>query len=100
MNLICIKKEEFLLSSFVKFTEEEIYQAAHKSIKEFLEAHGEKVRSSGTEWLWDKHDSVKFRGHVWYRHSTNEGGTAIDFLCYFLICHFLMQCSLCSTVNL
>ena len=42
MNLICIKKEEFLLSSFVKFTEEEIYQAAHKSIKEFLEAHGEK----------------------------------------------------------
>lgn len=71
------------MSKFIKFTEEEIYQAAHRNIKEFLESRGEKVKSSGTEWMWEKHDSVKFRGHVWYRHSTNESGTAIDFVCTF-----------------
>lgn len=71
------------MSRFIKFTEEEIYQAAHKDIREFLLSQGEIVKSSGTEWMWAKHDSVKFRGHVWYRHSTNESGTAIDFLCTF-----------------
>lgn len=71
------------MSRFIKFTEEEIYRAAHRSIKEFLESHGEKVKPSGTEWMWAAHDSVKFREHIWYRHSTNEGGTAIDFLCHF-----------------
>lgn len=68
---------------FIPFTEEEIYTAAHKSIKDYLESIGEKVLHSGTEYMWERHNSVKFRGHVWYRHSTGDKGTAIDFLMYF-----------------
>ena len=67
----------------MKFTDDEIYRAAHTDIKDFLEKHGEKVKRSGTEWLWERHNSVKFRGHVWYRYSTGDKGTAIDFLQYF-----------------
>lgn len=68
------------MSKYVKFTDEEIYKAAHTDIKDFLERHGEKVKQSGTEWMWAKHDSVKIKGHVWYRFSSDDGGTAIDFL--------------------
>lgn len=71
------------MSNFVKFTDDEIYKAAHTNIKEWLESHGEKVKQSGTEWLWAAHDSVKIRGHVWYQWSTDDSGTAIDFLCNF-----------------
>lgn len=71
------------MSSFVNFTDEEIYLAAHADIKSFLEGRGEIVSPSGTEWKWDRHDSLKFRGHVWYQHSTGEKGTAIDLLCQF-----------------
>lgn len=68
------------MSRFIHFTEDEIYRAAHVSIKDILESRGEKVLHSGTEYMWEQHDSVKFRDHVWYRHSTEDGGTAIDFL--------------------
>lgn len=68
------------MSKFISFTNDEIYRAAHVSIKDILESRGEKVLDSGTEYMWEEHDSVKFRDHVWYRHSTEEGGTAIDFL--------------------
>lgn len=73
------------ISKYVKFSEQEIYDAAHKSIKDFLESQGETVLKSGTEYKWARHDSVKFRGHVFYRHSNGgeESGTAIDFLCTF-----------------
>lgn len=68
---------------FIPFTEEELYQAAHKDIKQYLESVGEKVLHSGTEYMWATHDSVKFRGHVWYQHSTGAKGTAVDFLMEF-----------------
>lgn len=71
------------MSKFIPFTEEEIYQAAHKDIKDYLESIGEKVLRSGTEYKWARHDSLKFRGHVWYQHSTGEKGTAIDLLMVF-----------------
>lgn len=68
---------------FIPFTEEELYRAAHTDIKQYLESIGENVLRSGTEYMWAKHDSVKFRGHVWYQHSTGNKGTAVDFLMYF-----------------
>lgn len=71
------------MSRFIPFTEEELYQAAHSNIKQYLESIGEKVLHSGTEYMWEAHDSVKFRGHVWYQHSTGAKGTAVDFLMEF-----------------
>lgn len=71
------------MSRFIPFTEEELYQAAHKDIKQYLESIGEKVLHSGTEYMWERHDSVKIRGHVWYQHSTGAKGTAINFLMEF-----------------
>jgi len=71
------------MSSYVPFTQEEIDTAAHTDIKSILEARGEKVIKSGSEWAWAAHDSVKFRGHVFYRHSTGDKGTAVDFMCLF-----------------
>lgn len=76
------------MSKYIKFTQEEIDCAAHASIKDYLESMGEVVKPSGSEWLWERHDSVKIRGHVWKQHSTGDGGTAIDFLCHFYDMHF------------
>lgn len=72
------------MSKYIHFTEEERYQAKHASIKNYLESIGEKVLKSGSEYMWEKHDSVKFRGHVFYRHSNPEQkGDAIQFLMEF-----------------
>lgn len=43
------------MSKFIPFTDEELYQAHHKDIKEYLESIGEKVLHSGTEYMWEKH---------------------------------------------
>ncbi|WP_457945424.1 DUF3991 domain-containing protein [Caproiciproducens sp. LBM24188] len=76
------------MSKYVEFTQEEIDRAAHTDIKSFLEAKGEKVLRSGSEWMWAANPSVKIRGHVFCEHATGEGGTAIDFLCTFYNCRF------------
>ncbi|MGN1139327.1 MAG: DUF3991 domain-containing protein [Ruminococcus sp.] len=71
------------MAKFIHFTKEELYQAKHSSIKNYLESIGEKVLKSGSEYMWEKHDSVKFREHVFYRHSTGEKGDAVEFLMLF-----------------
>lgn len=71
------------MSRYVEFSEEEISRAAHTEIKSILESKGEKVLRSGSEWMWEANQSVKFRGHVFYDHATGDKGTAIDFLCTF-----------------
>lgn len=71
------------MSKFIPFTEEELYRAAHSDIKTILENFGEAVEKSGSEYLWKKHDSVKFRGHIFYQHSTGNKGTAVNFLMEF-----------------
>lgn len=76
------------MPKFKHFTPEELYQAKHASIKDFLEGIGEKVLKSGTEYMWEKHDSVKIRGHVFYRHSTGQKGDAIEFLTEFFDFNF------------
>jgi hypothetical protein len=76
------------MSSYVNFTQEEIDRAAHTDIKSFLEAKGEKLEPSGSEWMWAANHSVKIRGHVFCDHSNDDKGTAIDFLCTFYNCRF------------
>lgn len=72
------------MCKYIHFTAEERYQAKHASIKNYLESIGEKVLKSGSEYMWEQHDSVKFRGHVFYRHSNPEQkGDAVQFLMEF-----------------
>ena len=71
------------MSRYVNFTQEQLDRAAHTDIKSFLEAKGEKVLKSGSEWMWEANRSVKIRGHVFYDHATGDTGTAINFLCDF-----------------
>lgn len=76
------------MSQYIPFTQEEIYRAAHTEIKSILEAKGEKAIKSGSEWMWGANRSVKFRGHVFYDHSTGDKGTAIDFMCLYFDMRF------------
>lgn len=71
------------MSRFIPFTEEELYTANHRNIKEVLEGLGQSVAKSGTEYLWIEHNSLKFRGHVWYQHSTGDKGTTVTLLINF-----------------
>lgn len=71
------------MAKYIPFTDDELYRAHHYDIKTYLESIGETVLKSGTEYMWEKHDSVKIRGHVWYRHSTGDKGTAVNFLTNF-----------------
>ena len=67
---------------FIPFTDEEIYTAAHKSIKEYLESIGEKVLHSVLNICGNATTALIQRSRV-YRHSTGDKGTVIDFLMYF-----------------
>lgn len=71
------------MSKYVHFSQEQLDRAAHTDIKSFLEAKGENVEKSGSEWMWAANHSVKIRGNVFYDHSTGDTGTAINFLCEF-----------------
>lgn len=71
------------MSKYIPFTKEELWEAHHKDIKEYLESIGETVLKSGTEYMWERHTSLKFRGHVWYQHSTGEKGTIVNLLTTF-----------------
>lgn len=71
------------MAKFIPFTNDELYKAHHYDIKSYLESIGETVLRSGNEYMWAKHDSVKIKGHVWYRFSTQESGTAVTFLTTF-----------------
>lgn len=70
------------MSKYIPFTPDELYRAHHADIKSVLESLGEKVRPSGTQYEWVRHDSVKIRGFVWYRFNPMDrnSGTAVTFL--------------------
>lgn len=85
------------MSKYIPFTKEELWQAHHKDIKEYLESIGEKVLKSGTEYMWERHNSLKFRGHVWYQHSTGDKGTIVDLLTTFF--NFTFQEAVITLLN-
>jgi hypothetical protein len=77
------------MSHYVNFTKEQLYKAAHTDIKSWLEAKGEKVLKSGSEWMWEANQSVKIRGYIFYDHNNPEDkGTAINFLCTYYNTNF------------
>jgi len=65
---------------YIEFTEEQKQRANSVDLIDFLTRRGEKLTRSGHEWRWERHNSVTVSGSRWFRHRTEEGGHAIDFL--------------------
>lgn len=66
-----------------RFTDEQIIRANNIDIADMLQKHGEKIKKSGKDYRWERHDSVLVRGNKWFRHSRQEGGGPIQFIQYF-----------------
>lgn len=63
-----------------KFTSKQVKAAGSTNLEEWLRSQGEQLTHSGCEWRWARHDSVTIRGNMWYQHSEETGGDAIDFV--------------------
>ena len=66
-----------------RYTEEQIARANETDLVSFLRARGEKLKKSGKEYRWMKHDSLTVNYNEWYRFSGSKGGHPIDFLMEF-----------------
>ena len=66
-----------------RFTEEQIIRANNIDIADMLQKQGERIKKSGKDYRWERHDSVLVRGNKWFRHSRQEGGGPIQFIQYF-----------------
>lgn len=66
-----------------RFTDEQIIRANNIDIADMLQKQGEKIKKSGKDYRWERHDSVLVRGNKWFRHSRQEGGGPIQFIQYF-----------------
>lgn len=66
-----------------RFTDEQIIRANNIDIADMLQKQGERIKKSGKDYRWERHDSVLVRGNKWFRHSRQEGGGPIQFIQYF-----------------
>ena len=57
-----------------RYTEEQIARANETDLVSFLRARGEKLKKSGKEYRWMKHDSLTVDHNEWYRFSGSKGG--------------------------
>lgn len=74
---------------YITLSDEQIKQAQHADIAEYLRQHGETVLREGKCFVWKKHDSVRIQGYKWYQNSTQKGGAAVAFLQHFYAMHFV-----------
>jgi hypothetical protein len=65
---------------YIEFTQEQIDRANATNLADFLLRQGEKLKRSGNEWRWKRHDSITVNGNRWYRHSQQQGGYPIAFV--------------------
>ena len=68
------------MTGYIHFTDEQKQRANSIDLADFLRRQGEQLTRSGREWRWKRHDSVTVRGNLWFRHSSRQGGLAIDFV--------------------
>lgn len=61
------------------YTEQQIEAANSVSLVSFLNAHGEKLKRFGTQYLWEKHQ-VWVTDNRWYTHYDAVGGYTISFV--------------------
>ena len=63
------------------FSQDEIKAAHSTDLAEYLTAHGEEVKRSGSEKVWyDGKQAVTIRGGLWFHQYEQAGGDAIAFL--------------------
>lgn len=71
----------------MKIPQELIEQASHKNLIEFCQIKGIELKCQGNSYVIKDNDSLYIstkEPYKWYRHSTNEGGKAIDFCIKYL----------------
>lgn len=72
------------MGSYIPFTEQQREEARRTDLAAFLRQQGEKVKRSGTEFVWLDHGQrVTIRGNLWFHQYEQVGGDAIDFACRF-----------------
>ncbi len=63
------------MARYIHYTEEQKEIARNKDIVSFLRSQGEKVKKSGTEYVWmDGGAKVTLRGSLWFHQYEEEGG--------------------------
>ena len=60
-------------------TQEQIESANRVDLAGFLLSHGERLKSMGSQKLWEKHQ-VWVDGYRWYSHYDSKGGYAVSFV--------------------
>jgi len=67
---------------YQKFTKELLEEANNTDLEAMLRCEGEKLKRSGSEWVWrDRNDAkINVRGCEWYHQYEATGGRAIDFV--------------------
>ena len=69
------------MSSFVYFTDDQLYQARNTNIVDLLHRQGETVKRSGTEHQWGEgSNKVTIRGNQWFHQYDRDGGDPIKFV--------------------
>lgn len=72
------------MGSYIPFTEQQREEARRTDLAAFLRQQGEKVKRSGTEFVWLDHGQrMTIRGNLWFHQYEQVGGDAIDFACRF-----------------
>ncbi len=61
------------------YTEAQLSVANSTNLATFLSAHGEQIKKSGSEYLWEK-NQVWVKDNLWYSHYDVEGGYPIAFV--------------------
>lgn len=70
-----------------KLSQAMIDKAAHANLIAYCQSHGIQLKREGREYVIVEHDSVYISAEkpwLWYRHSTGEGGKAVDFATKYL----------------
>lgn len=69
------------INIYIQFTNQEKEQARHVDIASFLQARGEQLRRSGSEWEWHSGgEKITIRGCLWFNQYRQDGGNAVDFV--------------------
>lgn len=68
---------------YIPLSQEQITAAQHTDLVEYLRGRGEKLRKSGSHYIWKEHDSCVITGYMWYQNSTGKHGAAVAFVQHF-----------------
>ncbi|MFI3255803.1 MAG: toprim domain-containing protein [Eubacteriales bacterium] len=85
------------MSHYIPIKKDAIYLANMADLVKILEARGEQFEKSGMESRMKSDPSITIRGHMWYDHSSQDGGYPIEFMKKYYNMSF--QDSICALLN-